>query len=105
MMPTAAAAPISRNAAPAPLGSRPAAPTTAAGLAATMLGAALLVHLPAGYFLPNGVEVVLTLFGASVALALAGAGEWSVDARLARRGAEVEAAPAAATAARGRRAA
>jgi putative oxidoreductase len=59
----------------------------ALGLAATMLGAMLLVHLPAGFFLPNGVEFVLALFGSSAALVLLGGGAYSVDARLARRGA------------------
>lgn len=58
----------------------------AVGLAATMLGAMVLVHLPAGFFLPNGAEFVLTLFAAALALAVTGAGAWSVDARLAGRG-------------------
>jgi putative oxidoreductase len=58
----------------------------AAGLAATMLGAMVLVHLPAGFFLPNGLEFVLTLFGAALVLAVAGAGAWSVDAHIARSG-------------------
>lgn len=60
----------------------------AAGLAAIMLGAALLVHAPAGFFLPNGAEFVLALFGTTVALALAGPGALSVDALVARRRAE-----------------
>jgi putative oxidoreductase len=77
----------------------------AAGLAATMLGAMVLVHLPAGFFLPNGVEFVLTLFGAAVVLALTGAGAWSVDARLARRETPKVSAPAAVTAGSSRRAA
>jgi putative oxidoreductase len=55
----------------------------AIGLAATMLGALFLVHLPAGFFLPNGYEFVLALFGAAATLALTGAGSWSLDARLA----------------------
>jgi putative oxidoreductase len=55
----------------------------AIGLAATMLGALFVVHLPAGFFLPNGYEFVLTLFGAAATLALTGAGSWSLDARLA----------------------
>ena len=58
----------------------------AAGLAATMLGALFLVHLPNGFFVPNGVEFVLMLFGAAATLVATGAGRWSLDALLARRG-------------------
>jgi putative oxidoreductase len=52
-------------------------------LAATALVAMFLVHLPAGFFMPNGYEFVLMLAGAAGALALTGAGAWSIDARLA----------------------
>ena len=55
------------------------------GLAITALGATLIVHLPAGFFLPGGYEFVLMLFAASVALMLSGAGSWSVDSLLAQR--------------------
>jgi putative oxidoreductase len=55
------------------------------GLAITMLGAIVTVHLAAGFFLPNGVEFVLVLFAAAAALALAGPGAWSADAVIARR--------------------
>jgi len=57
----------------------------AVGLAIDMLGAMLLVHLSAGFFAPDGVEFTLALFGAAVALALMGAGGFSVDGVLARR--------------------
>lgn len=77
----------------------------AAGLAATMLGAILLVHLPAGFFLPNGVEFVLTLFGALAALVVTGAGGWSVDARLVQRDVQANSAPVAVAEAGSRRAA
>ncbi|HEX6068426.1 MAG TPA: DoxX family protein [Longimicrobiaceae bacterium] len=56
----------------------------ALGLAVTMLGAIVLVHLAAGFFLPNGVEFALILFGAAAALALTGPGAFSLDAVLAR---------------------
>ncbi len=48
-------------------------------LAVNMLVATLTVHLPAGFFLPNGYEFPLTLFAASVALVLLGSGAASVD--------------------------
>lgn len=60
-------------------------PLVAAGLAAVMLGAVLMVHLPAGFFAPNGVEFALTLFAASITLMLTGAGAWSLDGLRARR--------------------
>ena len=56
-----------------------------AGLAVIMLGAVLIAHLAAGFFLPNGYEFALVLFAAATALAATGAGRWSLDAMLARR--------------------
>ncbi|MBI3856210.1 MAG: DoxX family protein [Planctomycetes bacterium] len=54
-------------------------------IAFSMLVAAVTVHLKAGFFLPNGVEYVLALFSASVALALTGSGAVSIDRLLERR--------------------
>jgi putative oxidoreductase len=51
-------------------------------IAFAMLVATLLVHLPNGYFLPNGVEFTLTLMLASLALTMTGAGAYSLDAAL-----------------------
>ena len=51
----------------------------AAALAADMLVAMLTVHAQGGFFVPGGIEFVLTLFGACLALAGLGAGPWSVD--------------------------
>lgn len=56
---------------------------SAAGLLATvMLVATLVVHLPHGFFLPNGVEFTFTLAGVCLAIAIAGPGRLSLDARL-----------------------
>lgn len=54
-------------------------------LACDMLGAIVLVHAKNGFFAPMGVEFVLTLFGAAVALAIAGPGAASVDGVIASR--------------------
>ena len=54
-------------------------------LAINMLVAILMVHLKAGFFLPNGYEFALTLLGANIALALTGPGEAAIDAVLATR--------------------
>lgn len=55
-------------------------------LAATMLGAVLLVHRKGGFFLPNGAEYAVSLLAATLALAVAGPGAYALDAaRAARR--------------------
>jgi putative oxidoreductase len=55
------------------------------GLSVVMISAILLVHAPAGFFLPNGYEFVLLLLGAALTLTVTGAGQYSVDALLAKR--------------------
>lgn len=62
------------------------------GLSVIMLGAIAFVHLGAGFFAPNGIEFPLGLLGASLALAVAGAGRYSADALIARRRATTTAA-------------
>jgi len=57
-------------------------------LAFSMVVAAVTVHLKDGFFLPNGVEYVLTLFLASVALALTGSGAFSIDRLLEKKSKE-----------------
>lgn len=41
--------------------------------------------IAAGFFSPNGIEYPLALFGANVAIALAGAGRYSLDSLIAAR--------------------
>ena len=53
------------------------------GLTITMLGAIGFVHLAAGFFAPNGVELPLALLASTTAIAFAGAGRYSVDAMIA----------------------
>jgi putative oxidoreductase len=57
-------------------------------IAFSMLVAAVTVHLKGGFFLPDGVEYVLTLFLASIALVLTGSGSFSVDRLLEKRAQE-----------------
>jgi putative oxidoreductase len=62
----------------------------ALGLAIDMLGAILLVKLKGGFFLPRGVEFELLLFAAAAALALIGAGTYSIDNAIADRSRAVD---------------
>jgi len=57
----------------------------AALLAMDMIGAIVFVHFKNGFFMPTGYEFVLTLAGASAALALAGPGRFAADAMFAGR--------------------
>lgn len=59
--------------------------TTALGLAAVMAGAIFFVHLPAGFFAPNGIEFPLALMGGAITLALTGPGALSLDGLRGRR--------------------
>jgi putative oxidoreductase len=56
-------------------------------LACDMLGAILIVHGKNGFFLPKGFEFVWDNCGLALALMFLGAGAYSIDALLARRGA------------------
>lgn len=60
-------------------------PVAAAGLSLIMLGAIFKVHLPAGFFMPQGFEFAFALLAGLVSLILVGAGTYSVDGVLARR--------------------
>ena len=51
----------------------------ALALAFSMLVALVTVHLSKGFFLPEGYEYVLTLMGATIALAITGAGALALD--------------------------
>jgi putative oxidoreductase len=53
-------------------------------LAFNMVVAASTVHLRNGFFLPSGFEFTFVLFLASLAIAAAGAGRYSVDALFGR---------------------
>jgi len=50
-----------------------------------VLGALFLVHLGNGFFVPRGIELVMTLAAASLAIAVGGAGTLSADRALAAR--------------------
>lgn len=52
---------------------------SALGLALVMAGAVFLVHFPAGFFNPRGFEFPLALLGATIAIALMGPGNISMD--------------------------
>ena len=49
-------------------------------IAIAMAVAIMQVHLPNGFFLPQGMEQALSLFLSAIALILAGAGKLSLDA-------------------------
>ena len=57
----------------------------ALGIGATMAVAILTVHLENGFFAPTGVEFPLALLASAIALVIAGAGDFSLDALIGKR--------------------
>ena len=55
-------------------------------LAGIMAVAMISVHMPNGFFLPNGIEFTFLLFAANLALLVGGPGELALDEWLARHG-------------------
>lgn len=55
------------------------------GLALEMLGAIVFVHAKSGFFMPTGYEFALTLMIATLGLAIAGSGVFSIDSIFANR--------------------
>ena len=51
-----------------------------------MAVAIVTVHLPNGFFLPNGIEFALALLAANLALLVGGPGALAVDGLLVRHG-------------------
>lgn len=51
-------------------------------VALNMVGAMLMVHMPAGFFMPNGMEFTLILAAAALAVLFIGPGRYSVDGRI-----------------------
>jgi putative oxidoreductase len=54
------------------------------GLAFNMLGAIAFAHAQQGFFLPNGIEFALVLFGCAALLTLTGSGTFALDTAFAR---------------------
>lgn len=57
----------------------------ALGIASTMIVAILQVHLKNGFFAPKGFEFPLSLLASTIALAVTGAGDWSLDALIGKK--------------------
>ena len=62
-------------------------------LACDMVGAIAMVRARGGFFAPTGIELELALFCAATVLAIAGAGEYSIDTMLAGRRADAAVRP------------
>lgn len=54
-------------------------------LLVVMIGAAVFVHIPNGFFLPSGYEFALALGGVNALLMLTGGGAYSLDAAIATK--------------------
>src|SRR5437667_4714415 len=55
-------------------------------LSVVMAGAIVMVHMPNGFFLPNGVEFAFALLAANLTFLVGGAGALAVDEWLVRHG-------------------
>jgi putative oxidoreductase len=63
------------------------------GLACDVLGAIIFFHSKHGFFVPDGIEFVTSLLAVTLALAIAGAGGYSIDALIAGRRADAAVQP------------